>query len=180
MSVTTLPEAYAFLRMDTGTHDALLQNYIDEVEAAIAAYVGPLTTQSVTYRAEGCYRTALALVVSPAIALTSVTDPSGSTISTSLLHLDTEGGIVTYNDGYSRFLARYYDVVYDAGRTSVPADLKLAILELLKDYWSGTQRAGNGKPSGGRGDSTSNTVPGALWDLPFKVSRLIGPHRQIL
>lgn len=179
MSVLQLPDAYAFLKVTVGSADELLQSYIDEVEAAIGQRVGPLGPTPTTCRVVP-RGTRLKLTVTPAVSLTSITAADGGgAVSTVGLYLDKDAGVVTYNDG-SSFYARYYDVDYVAGRATgeCPDDLILATKELLRHAWSSSQRAGSGRPAPAKSDSTANTVPGAAWDLPFRVEQLIAPHLQ--
>jgi hypothetical protein len=114
----------------------------------------------------------LALPITPAISLTSVTPRSGTALTLADLYLDTVSGLVTYNN-LGPFVAAYYDVVYSAGRTTCPNDLLFAAKELVRHLWA-TQRGGVGRT---RPDAEA--VPGAAHLLPYRVSELIAPHVQI-
>ena len=93
-------------------------------------------------------------------------------------YLVTEGGIVEPEAG-GWFGSRWYDVVYQAGRATVPDDLRMGVLEMLRHLWD-TQRAGGSRRVGsGSSDSTANTIPGAAYLFPFRVEQLIAPHVQV-
>jgi hypothetical protein len=111
--------------------------------------------------------------VTPAVSLTSVTPYSGTALTLSDLYLDTRTGLVTFNN-MSPFVAAYYDVVYDAGRSTCPADLLFAVKELVRHLWA-TQRAG----ARGGASAEGNAAPGAAHLLPYRVAELIVPHAQI-
>ena len=116
----------------------------------------------------------LRLPTAPAISLTSVTPVNGTAITLTDLYLNTRGARVTYNSG-AGFYARFYDVVYSAGRTTCPADLLEAIEELVRHMWQ-PQRGPTRRPGSEPSEGTANTVPGAAYLLPFRVSELIEPH----
>jgi hypothetical protein len=164
MSVLTLADAKLFLNITVATYDAELQTFIDAAEAAVATRVGPLSTSSVTRRVPG-YAWNLHLPLYPATALTSVT-PVGSSTALTLadLHLEGDVGAVSYNGG-SFFSSLAYDVVYTAGRASVPADLLMKVKLVLKYLWN-TQR-GTGARPGAAGPDASPPSLNALLDGLF-------------
>lgn len=174
MSVLTLAEAKAHLNIDTGADDAEVLTFVDAAEAAISARVGPLGPVTTTARVAGGGRTLL-LPVAPAISLTSVTPVGGTALTLGDLYLDQDAGTVSYTSD-SPLTASWYTVVYTAGRSTTPADLKMAALELLRHMWA-TQRPGDG----GRFSSASqlvaaNTIPGAVYLFPFRVEALLAPY----
>lgn len=176
MSVVKLAEAKSHLNMTGSAHDGELQGFIDVAEAVIANRVGPIgpTTTTVTVRGGET----LILPVGPAISLTSVTptDDGATALTVGDLHLDTAAALITYESG-ATFGARRYTVVYEAGRTTCPADLKLAVKELVRHLWQ-TQRGPTRRPGGSGSDQASNTLPGAAYLLPFRVEQLLVPHTQ--
>lgn len=170
MSTLNLAQAKSWLNITTTDHDADLQTVIDAAEAAIEEQVGPLAVTTVTQRIPGGYGT-LSLPVTPAVALTSVTPYGGTALTLGDLYLDTTTGMVSFNAG-ADFTGTYYTVVYTAGRNPVPADLLLAVKELVSHLWETrrgpTRRPGSGEP----------TVIGASYALPRRVEQLIAPHSQ--
>lgn len=175
MSVVSVPEVKTHLNLTVATHDVELQTFIDSAEGAISERVGPLAPTATTARVRGG-GAALVLPVSPAVSLTSVTPADSTALTLADLHLDTGAGLVTYNSG-SAFSARYYTVVYSAGRATSPADLKLAVKELVRHLWA-TQRGTTARPGSRESESASNTLPGAAYAFPFRVEQLIAPHEQ--
>jgi hypothetical protein len=175
MSVLTLAEARTHLNLTAGPHDAEVQTFIDAAEAAITQRCGPLASTATTVRLQGGDY-ALVLPSVPAVSLTSVTPVDGTALTLSDLYLDTSAGLVTYDSG-AAFSDRLYDVVYNAGRATCPADLLMAVKELVRHMWQ-TQRGPTRRPGSQPSESAANTVPGAAYLLPFRVSELIAPHLQ--
>lgn len=174
MSVVDLASTKRHLTITATTHDAELQSFIDTAEAAIGERVGPLAATTQTARVRGGGRM-LVLPKSPAISLTSVTPADDATALTlGDLYLDKDAGLVTYEDGGS-FPARHYTVVYEAGRAALPADLRTAVLELVRHLWD-TQRGPTRRPGSTASDAASNTIPGAAYMFPFRVEQLLAPH----
>lgn len=175
MSVVTLDEVKRHLNLTVTTHDGEVVSFIEAAEAAIGERVGPLASTTQTARVRGCSRS-LVLPVAPAVSLTSVTPADSTALTLSDLYLDEGAGIVRYESGGS-FSARHYDVVYEAGRATCPADLKLAVKELVRHLWV-TQRGHTARPGSRESESAANTLPGAAHIFPFRVEQLIAPHEQ--
>jgi hypothetical protein len=55
--------------------------------------------------------------------------------------------------------------------------LLMAVKELVRHMWQ-TQRGPTRRPGSQPSESAANTVPGAAYLLPFRVSELIAPHLQ--
>lgn len=176
MAVLDLSAVKAHLSITTSEHDAKLTAMIAAAEAAIAERVGPLAPESRTVRVAPYGRTLF--VPSPAVSLTSVADADGTTTDTADLHLVTRSGMVTRNDG-ATFAARWYTITYQWGRATCPDDLKLAVMEMVRHLWT-TQRGPTRRPGSTDSDATANTIPGAAYLLPFRVSELIAPHRPAM
>lgn len=171
MSALTLAEAKTHLNITVTTYDNELQAVIDSAEAVLTQRVGPLVSTPTTRRVQGGSYS-LVLPVTPALTLTSVTPRSGTALTLTDLYLDVRTGLVTYNN-LGPFVAAYYDVVYNAGRTTCPSDLLFAVKELVRHMWA-PQRGGAARtlPDGAG-------LPGAAHLLPYRVSELIAPHVQI-
>jgi hypothetical protein len=179
MSALLLADAKTHLNITVNTYDTELQAIIDSAEATLATRVGPLVTTSVTRRlAGGVYQ--LALPITPAISLTSVTPRSATALTLTDLYLDTTTGLVTYNN-LGPFVAAYYDVVYDAGRATCPTDLLLAVKELVRHLWASQRGSARGSAAAEPVGNTRATgpVPGVAYLLPNRVNELIAPHVQI-
>lgn len=178
MSALTLADAKTHLNVTGTAQDVELQTVIDAAEAAIASVVGPLEPTAITTRIRPTAYPGLVLPVLPAYALTSITPRGGSALTLGTVQLDQAAGLVTYEaPGGGSWSATYYDVVYQAGRNPVPKDLLLAVKEMVRHIWE-TQR---GPGTGGRPGSSqalANTLPGAAYALPIRVSQLLAPHAQ--
>lgn len=172
--VVTLTDAKTHLNITVSTYDDELSRMIGVAEDVIASRCGPLAPVSVTCRVRGTAH-GIALPTMPAISLTSVTPVNGTALTLGDLYLDTPAGVVSYNSGGS--LTGTYDVVYRAGREICPNDLFMAVLELLRHMWNSQRGAGN--PATSPFDGASNTLPGAGYLLPFRVSELIAPYLSI-
>ena len=176
MSVVTLAEAKTHLNITATTNDTELQAFIDRAEAALGQRVGPLGPISKTERVPG-WRTVLRLSFTPVISLTTVTSVEGTQVPVGQLTALSGGRVEFTQVGY--FPSRFYDVTYQAGRSTLPDDLKLAVLELVRHLW-GTQRGGSVRPGSAPSDAMSNTIPGAAYLFPFRVEQLIAPHVPVL
>jgi len=137
MSVVTRDEAKTHLNITSTTYDTELQTFLDRVEAAIAKRVGPLTSTTKTDRVRGL-DSVLFLRYPPVISLTSVTAIEGTVVDIDQL-TPTVGGRVEWK-AFGYFPSRFYDVVYQSGWATVPDDLKLGVLEILRRYWGSSQR----------------------------------------
>jgi hypothetical protein len=171
VSVLTVQQARDYLNTQstTSVSDAELQTFIDSAEAAIAKRCGPLaptaTTASHVYGGSSC----LSLPCTPAISLTSVTSATGDVVSVADLSV-SKAGIVEYPSGGS-FPARWYVVVYQAGRTTVPADLLNGVKQLVSDLFE-SQRGATTRPG------LAPEVPAMPFLFSYKVQALIEPYVQ--
>lgn len=176
MAALTLSEVKTHLNLTTTTQDGELTAFIARSEAAVAARCGPIEPTVTSQRVRGG-RPLLSVDVTPIVSLTSVTPVGGSALDVSLMVVDESAGVIEHESGGS-FGSRWYDVVYVAGRTDVPEDLRLGVLELVRHLWD-TQRAPSGGRIGTGQDSAANTIPGAHLIFPFRVEQLIAPHVQV-
>lgn len=177
MSVLTLAQAKTHLNIGTAAQDAELQTFIDAAEAAIAEKCGPLTSVAYTERVRGGGR-ALVLRNTPVVSLTSVTPVGGSALDLTLLDLDTSAGVVEWDSG-ATFTTGRYDVVYQAGRSSVPSDLLMGVKELVRHTWAASQRGPTRRPGSADSDGLANTLPGSTYLFVYRVQEYINPHVQV-
>lgn len=176
MAVVTVDEVKIHLNIAGDDNDTELEAFIAAAEAAIAAQVGPLEPTERTDRVRSAAGS-LVLPVSPVVSLTTVTNADTTALTVGDLYLDTTAGVITYSDGVTVVTQGYYDVAYVAGRAECPADLQLAVKELVRHLWQ-TQRGPTARPGSRTSDATANTVPGAAYLLPFRVMELLAPHLQ--
>jgi hypothetical protein len=175
VSVLTLAEVKAHLNITVTTYDAELMTFADSAEAVIARRCGPLTPTAAACRVRGGQ--SLALPDAPVVSLTSVTPVGGTALPLADLYLDGAAGVVTYNQvatfGSSAygFTASAYDVAYEAGREILPDDLLHGLKELVRHFWSTSQRGGSRRPG-----SEAMAAPSASFLLPYQVQSAIEPH----
>jgi hypothetical protein len=121
--------------------DGRLTLFISRAESAIARRTGPLIVEDQTARVTGSVGGLALPVYTPGVTLTSVTPVGGSPMTLADLFV-SDAGVVQWTLG-GPFMAGRYDVAWSAGwgadAASVPADLKLAVLELVAHFWD-TQR----------------------------------------
>lgn len=138
MGVLTLTEIKDHLNITTGGNDAELTTFGNRAETAIAGRCGPLAPVAVTTKLRGL-RWALTPQVTPISSLTSITPVGGVALSLTLF-VTPEVGLrgpqrIEWLSPGGYFNAYWYDVVYNAGRSSLPDDLRLAALEGVRYYW---------------------------------------------
>jgi hypothetical protein len=166
MSTVTPAEAREYLNISSGASDVKIQNFLDRAEAAIETQGIPLAVTARTEWVKGYGRT-LWLSYSPVVSLTSVTSLEGVSITVGLLTV-LDGGRVEYiRPGY--FTSRLYSVVYQAGRATLPYDLKMAVLETTGSLMQ-SQR--------GTGAMPSEAQPGFTPVMfPPQVEQILAPYR---
>jgi len=170
MSALSLIDAKAHLNLTTTANDVELQSFIDAAEALLGHIVGPLTVGSKTARVPG--GPVVVLPYAPVQAITSMTSPDGTVVDTTSTTLNGPAGVLYFTDNQTRFASGAYDVTFTAGWTTVPADLLLAVKELVRHLWA-TQRGATARPG-----SSVDQAPGAAYALPIRVEQLIEPYRQ--
>lgn len=173
MTVLSVPDAKAHLQLTQPVENTLIQSYIDSAVAAIGELVGPLEPTAVTDRVRTANAGVLIVTTTPAISVTSITPIDGPALSLTGIDIDPAGVITA--DGAAPFTDRAYDVVYQAGRATCPADLVMAVKELVRAQWTTSVNGGRG-PAAQRSERAANTVKGAEGTMPFEVSRLLAPH----
>ncbi|MCF6376902.1 phage gp6-like head-tail connector protein [Nocardioides KLBMP 9356] len=175
MAVLSLASVKSHLNITGEQHDTELQAMLDAAVAAIGERVGPLEPVERTVRVRS---TGYGLrVPGPVASITSISDMYETTLTIADLYLDADPGLVSYADGRA-VPAGHYLVTYMAGRDPVPADLLLAAKELVRHFWN-TQRGPTRRPGSAPSESAANSVPGAAYLLPFRVSELLKPHMPI-
>lgn len=159
MSVVTVGEAKTHLKLQgSGSQDSELAPYIAAAERKIAARVGylELTTLTVTVPAG---TDPSGLIPRPVLSVESATDSTGAPVEFTLTQ-----GIVAF----TAYQGLAVTLAYRTGFEVCPPDLKLAVLDLVKHLWQGSNRS-----PAARDDSPA---PGAAHDLPYRVAEAIGPY----
>lgn len=168
----TSEEAAAHLHLSAGS--PTLSAFVAAAKAAIERRIGPVEDATVTERVQGG---SSLLLRWPTARNLTVSRVGGATLPTE--GLSVRHGVVY---GPSAF-GGSYDVTYTAGYgtgTGIPADLKLAALELVRHFWD-TQR-GNSPAAGGA--LPDDQMPGMSLDmydaLPRRVEQLLAPYLRVL
>ena len=192
----TAAEVRSELNLGTDTsQDAELQGFVDAATALIENYTGPITGTQYSEVHDGGAPT-ICLRRLPVISIQSITmyvalaaypltlQPLGSTTDNYGYSLDDPlTGVVTHRSSSGTPTAfwggpRSITVTYTAGRANVPANVRLAALELIREMWSSTQRGNStGRPIPG-GDDAVNEPAYITDDLPPMVRRLLMSERQ--
>jgi hypothetical protein len=179
VAVIDVDAAKRYLNITTDQDDEL-QGFVDAAVAAIEALVGPLEVTSdltAVLRPDPCGYDGLILPVLPVDSLISVTPYAGSALDLAGFQVDKNAGLVTWAVGSAqRFSAQGYTVVYRAGRNPVPADLKLAVSEMVRHLWRTQRGSGVTRPGSAQSDNLSSTLPGAAYALPIRVEQLLTPY----
>jgi hypothetical protein len=191
-SILTLAETRTHLNFPAAdtSHDTELQGFIDDASPVIEDVVGPVDewydggapwiilrrrpVVSVTTVTE--YRGPLGYV------LTQVATPDlGTTYSYSfeptgrLIRRSAGGGSAPFPSG-----AGAVHVVYVAGRASVPPNVRLAALELVRHLYQMTQQGGRpafGTGGGGGMEEMIGATPSGF-AIPTRVLELLGTNRR--
>lgn len=174
--------------------DAEIIGYIDAATEVIENIVGPVASSTVTEWHDG--GSGRLILNSPIADLTTVTvtEYSGTSLQ-SLTYQPLDAG--TFTDygfyapdgtGEAGILARSSSgypaaftagtrvlVTYDAGRSDVPANIRLAALVLIEHMWE-TQRGSQGPAEPFGVDETPLAPSGFL--IPNRVNELLAPHRK--
>lgn len=173
MAALNITEAKAYLNITTSASDAVLTGIIAAAEAAIGNKVGPLQPVTRTVRAAGG---STLILPSPIGDITAISDAGGSAVDVADLYVDQAAGVIYPTQG-GYLGSGWYDVTYEHGHDPCPADLLLAVKELVRHLWT-TQRGPSRRPGSTDSEATANTIPGAAYLLPFRVSELIAPYLQ--
>jgi hypothetical protein len=137
---------------ETG-NDAELREFIEAVTRPIEAKVGPIVRRTVTTTIYPCYSDAVALPYFPVISLTSgavVRDNSAVTVTS----LVVETGGILRDKGYSPLPFEPWTLTYVVGRPIIPAEIRNATLNIIKDLWT-SQRGSAGSVASRLGFLTS-------------------------
>jgi hypothetical protein len=141
-----------FLATDT-SNDAELREFVEAVTRPIEAKVGPIVRRTVTTTIYPCYDQTVALPYFPVISLTSgaiVRDGSAVTVTS----LVVETGGVLRDKGFSPLPFEPWTLTYVVGRPVIPAEIRNATLNIIKDLWN-SQRGSAGSVASRLGFLTS-------------------------
>lgn len=161
--------------------DGEMQGVLDAAISHLERLVGPLSTQTVTERLSARSGSPLILSHTPVVSLTSLAYTDGTTVDVDDLDANLGAGLVYWNYGTTGYFStgtRNVTVVYEAGRASLPDDLRLAVLLLAADMWETQHGGGTLRPAfPGEDPEDTSFSRGGFPLLPPRVEALIRPHR---
>jgi hypothetical protein len=157
--LVTLSDVHDFLNIPTGdtSHDTKLQHYIDAASQIVAYEVGDVTS---TTHTETHVPTGSRIILDwvPVLSIQTVTEyvgvlpytltsqPPGSTSDNYGYSLDLpNAGVLVRRDAAGQecnFFGSPVVVAYTSGRTSIPSDVFLAVLEDIRGLYQQTQSGG--------------------------------------
>ena len=191
-ALVTLDEVKAHLNKTDFNDDLELQGFIDAATPLVENMAGPVIPRTVTeYYSGGT--TTITLNSQPVQSVTSIVETYGQTnynLTQVTLGQGMTGFAFTLDPLTGRIVRRAYNaeamfpvgtnnvqVVYVAGRDSVPANVRLATLMLVQHLWTTSQMNRNGgRPTLG-GDDTF--VPGMGFAVPNRVKELLQPSPRV-
>jgi len=180
ISVLSLADAKAALRITSTANDAKISRKVASIEADIERVIGgPIITRQITERVEmtGGY-TALVLRKRPVVSVVSITSvASGGTVPVTDLDIDPVANVVRRKLGWP-FYGAYFQglpavtVVYTAGLgSSVPPSIAEAAELILQWQWAATQR---GAMPGVMNQDTT-VMPGMPYAIPNGAAEKLAP-----
>lgn len=184
--VAGLDEFRAQLDRADFSDDAELRLYLEAATNQIEWLVGPLSVQTITERTTALAHMSLRRF--PVVEIISVKPIYGGVVGDALnvsdYWLDTSLNEVaftpTWRNGYMGPSSRHgteYETVYKVGRTSIPADIKLAGLIIAQHLWSvQNARFTLNAP----GEDELAIVPGSGFMVPYRALELLRPYMSIL
>lgn len=190
--LTTLDALKAELGVSGTDDDAVLTRHIAAATSAIEAHCARrFGRRAVTdvFRLERS-RPLLLLTVTPAVAITSVTE-AGEALAAGAYELESEAGRLLRLDGADRpncWACGKIVVVYDAGYilpgtagANLPPAIEQACIALATTYWHGRDRDPliRSEQVEGVGE-TEYWVGGVPGGLPADVGALLAPHRAVV
>lgn len=160
--------------------DVELGGFVDAITGVVESITGPINSVAVTDTFSPCEASRVYLRRVPVLAVTSVKEYRGSTTYTLT---NQPVGSATDVYGYSLDDASYGVVVrrsvasvevpfgdivvvtYTAGYATVPANVRLAALELIRENWVGSKNPGRRPPAEQQWDVNGFYVPQGIREL---------------
>jgi len=190
MSIASLSEAKEYLNITDSSHDTELAQFIDAADPVIENIVGPVTSAQFDEFYDGGL-SSIVLQHWPVISVETLTEYAGTVptvltvaatpdvVTASSYTIDKAAGIIyRVGIGVPNWFASgagNVRVQYTAGRSSVPANIKLAALELIRHLYQSTQQSG--RPAFGGALEDQVWAP-AAFAVPTRVIELLEPYRR--
>ncbi|MEU6098947.1 hypothetical protein [Streptomyces sp. NPDC047079] len=177
----SLADAKKQLNVPTTTDDDELRTYVEATTTAVEYFTGPVVPRTVTEVTQGGTERML-LHTTPVLSVTSITgiEPWQLAIPVSALDVDADTGVLRRND-WLVFWPGPYRVVYQAGRSSVSANIALAGKLILQHLWRTQYGASRGLTGIGGGDDflATEQVPGLGYAIPNRALQLLQGDRDM-
>jgi uncharacterized phiE125 gp8 family phage protein len=187
--IASLSDAKLHLNKQNTADDVEIQDFMDAAQAVITREVGDVvpTSYTETLNIDG-YR--LVLTQRPVISVTSVqvyySASAKVTLDPATYRLDNAAAGIVERTGAGGYPIPFTgqgdtaDVTYVAGRTgAVPANIRLAYLELTAHLWRNSQQGRNRRVRGPGPEDDMATV-GLGFSLPNRVRELLGPKQPVV
>lgn len=189
MGIVTVAEAKVHMNVPTTdtSHDTEISGFVDAATPVIEDIVGAVLQATFDELYDGG-RPSIVLRHNPVISITSLTEYSGVTPTVLTVAatpdlvvpgsyvLDPDGILYRAGTGYFTPGRSNVRVVYVAGRAAVPANIRLATLELVRHLYQSTQQGGRPSFNGGATDDMP-WAPSAF-AVPTRVIELLAPHKR--
>jgi hypothetical protein len=170
--VLSVAEVKAHLNVTDYADDSEILAFIDAAVGIAEGVVGSIENRTVTETHNGG-RATVCLNVPPVVSVSAVTE-NGTSVAASGWDVSTNG-VLTRTSGYSTgvFTSGFNNVsvTYVSGRSSIPADLRHALKELVRHLWE-TQRGSTTRKRSG-----DDYQPGAGFSLPNRVAEVLDRYR---
>jgi hypothetical protein len=75
--------------------------------------------------------------------------------------------------------SRNIEVVWVAGYNPIPADIKMATLELVAYWWRNTQQQSGARPGGPAAEYDPSATSGLWSGVPYRITDLLDPYVQV-
>lgn len=154
-----LQELKSHLNLTRPMDDAELRIHLEAAVEIIDGYCGPTAERPVTVVVTG---SPIVLSVLPVLTLTSITGAAGGSISLTGVTVGADGTIFGYAPGRGARTT----VVYQAGRATAPASLKMAAMLIAAHSWR-TQK-GPTPRSGLQATDDDVVIVGSTFAIPRK------------
>lgn len=173
--VAGLDEFKAQLDRPDYSDDKELRLYLEAATNHVEYLVGPLTPTTVTERVTGYG--SLVLSRYPVLSVTGISAVAGGVVSpvpvpgSGYTHSEM-GGIQFSEYAY----ANEFEITYEVGRTSIPADIKLAGLIIAQHLWSvQNARWTINAPN----EDQMQSAPGSSFMVPWRAMELLRPYLSV-
>ena len=182
--IVSLADAKLHMNKNNTADDVEIQDFIDAAQAVVQREVGPVVPTSYT---ETLPAPPGRLILShrPVISITSLSE-TGTLLSPSAYRLDPASGLVerAYGSGAGYWASTGSNadiaVTYLAGRSGpVPANYRLATLELTAHLWRNSQMGRNRRVRGS-GPEDDTAAVGLGFSLPNRVRELLGARQSVI